>query len=100
MPHHSSIGKPYLTHKMPKTSRSAGSWDTATRRRQSLPQGLMDIRGITRVVELAKLGTTLPLPIYTTYSPVCMCLQGPKAPTPAKKWIGCMWAYGVSPGVH
>ena len=50
--------------------------------------------------ELAKLWTMLPLPIYTTEPPAGICVQGTKAPKPAKKWISSVRAYGVSPGVH
>ena len=64
------------------------------------PKDLHDIQGNNRLDVLAKLGTTLPLPIYTTDSPTGMCLQGTEAPTPAKKWIGPVRAYGVFPGVH
>ena len=41
---------------------------------------LQDIGGNDWVDVLANLGTTLPLPIYTTYSPVGIYLQGTEAP--------------------
>ena len=42
------------------------------------------------VDRLAKLATTLPLPLFTPTSPSSISLGGTEAPTPAKKWIAAL----------
>ena len=49
---------------------------------------------------LAKVGTTLFLPMYTIDSPTDICLQATEAPTPANKWISSVRGPGVIQGVH
>ena len=52
------------------------------------------------VDRLAKLATTLPLPIFTPTSPASISVGGTKAPTPAKKWIAALPPYPTHLGAH
>ena len=63
-------------------------------------QQRVDILRHNEVDRLAKLATTLPLPLFTPTSPSSISLGGTEAPTPAKKWIAALCPYPTHPGVH
>ena len=59
-----------------------------------------DIIRNNEVDRLAKLATTLPLPLYTPTFPSSISLGGTEAPTPSNKWIAALCPYPTHPGVH
>ena len=52
------------------------------------------------VERLAKLATTLPLPLFTPTPPSPISLRGTQAPTPSKKWMAALRPYLTHCGVH
>ena len=63
-------------------------------------QELDDIHRNNEVDRLAKLATTLPLPLHTPQTPPSISVGGTQAPTPASKWIAAVRPYAKYEGVH
>ena len=63
-------------------------------------QELDDIHRNNEVDRLAKLATTLPLPLHTPETPPSISVGGTEAPTPASKWIAAIRPYTGYEGLH
>ena len=63
-------------------------------------QELDDIKRNNEVDRLAKLATSLPLPLHNPTGPSSISVGGTEAPTPASKWIAAPRPYQTSRGLH
>ena len=61
---------------------------------------LDDIQRNNEVDHLAKLATSLPLPIHNPTGPSSISVGGTEAPTPASKWIVATRPYQIYRGLH
>ena len=61
---------------------------------------LDNIQRSNEVDRLAKLATSLPLPIHNPTGPSSISLRGTEAPTAASKWIAATRPYQVYRGLH
>ena len=59
-----------------------------------------DIKRNNEVDRVAKLATSLPLPVHNPTSPSSISLGGTEAPTPASKWIAATRPYETYRGLH